>query len=354
VAKSKCKLAIYTKVDWSKAPTFSKGLVERQALDDSALDADDLVDVIADQVRKLGPHSRTKKAINIFGHVGQQTSVSLFSAIESGHPKRPQIKQRTLTNMLFEIIGSFGESAISSVMMWSFAALRTLWKISSAHSIILTLLVLSVLANTFFTSRDTSEWWSERNAANFMTRIGVGPNPLMGKSIFLKDLDDALTVAPPGLSGELGSKCYDQFRDIVNVTDMYSSYQTAGTLFSERATQSTARRLRRTRQHLGSYRHDLMIAIRVVNNVEQEMIRAEWENWLLDENQRCRQVQLMLQDDRTNRRAKGAETQQVLEIREWERSGRLEELRKWQEDYCGSCRLEEDRLLQERQQTTFS
>lgn len=206
VAKSKCKLAIYTKVDWSKAPTFSKGLVERQALDDSALDADDLVDVIADQVRRLGPHSRTKKAINIFGHVGQQTSVSLFSATGSGHSKRPQIKQRTLTNMFFETIGSFGESAISSVMMWTFAAIRTLWKISSAHSIILTILLFSMLANTFFTSRDTWEWWSERSSATFMSRIGVGPNPVMGKSIFLRDLDEALTPVPTEISGQLRSK----------------------------------------------------------------------------------------------------------------------------------------------------
>tara|TARA_R110002060_G_scaffold53608_1_gene64253 strand:+ start:115 stop:1092 length:978 start_codon:yes stop_codon:yes gene_type:complete len=206
VAKSKSKLAIYTKVDWSKAPTFSKGLVERQALDDSGLDADDLVDVIADQVRKLGPHSRTKKAINIFGHIGQQTSISLFSAKESGHSKRPQIKQRTLTNMLLETVGSFGESAISSVMMWTFAAIRTLWKVSNAHSIILTALLISILANAFFTSRDTSEWWSERNAAKFMTRIGVGPNPIMGKSIFLKDLDDALAGSPVIRSEQWASK----------------------------------------------------------------------------------------------------------------------------------------------------
>lgn len=206
VAKSKCKLAIYTKVDWSKAPKFSKGLVERQALDDSGLDALDLADVIADQVRKLGPQSRTKKAINIFGHVGQQTSVSLFSATDSGQSKRPQIKQRTLTNMLFETIGSFGESAISSLMMWAFAALRSIWKVSSAHSIILTALILSVLTNAFFTSRDTSEWWAERNAAKFMNRIGVGPNPFMSKAIYLKDLDDALTALPTDLLGQSGSR----------------------------------------------------------------------------------------------------------------------------------------------------
>ncbi|KAH7418195.1 hypothetical protein BKA64DRAFT_730025 [Cadophora sp. MPI-SDFR-AT-0126] len=350
VAKSKSKLAIFTKVDWSKAPTFSKGLVERQALDDLGLDAADLVDVVADQVRKLGPHSRTKKAINIFGHIGQQTSVSLFSATDSGHSKRPQIKQRTLTNMLLETVGSFGESAISSVMMWTFAAIRTLWKISSAHSIILTALLLSVLANAFFTSRDTSEWWAERNAARFMTRIGVGPNPTMGKSIYLKDLDDALTVSHVRQPEQLASKCYDQFRDISNVTDLDSQYEAAGLVFSERATRSTAQRLRRTRQHLGSYRHELMIAIRVVNNVEREMVKAEWENWLLDENQRCRQVQIMLQEDQKRTPTGGGDSQQTTGIRG--QAGRMDELRRWQEDYCGSCRLEQQKLLQEQRHPT--
>jgi hypothetical protein len=206
VAKSKCKLAIYTKVDWSKTPTFSKGLVERQALDDSGLDALDLTDVIADQVRKLGPQSRTKKAIHIFGYVGQQTSVSLFSTTTSGSSKRPQIKQRTLTNMLFETIGSFGESAITSLMMWAFAALRSLWKICNAHSIILTALLFSVFTNAFFTSRDTSGWWAERNAAKFMSRIGVGPNLMMSKAIYLKDLDDALTVMPHEIFDESDSR----------------------------------------------------------------------------------------------------------------------------------------------------
>lgn len=206
VAKSKCSLAIYTKVDWSKTPTFSKGLVERQALDDSGLDALDLADVISDQVRKLGPQSRTKKAIHIFGHVGQQTSVSLFSASESGSTKRPQIKHRTLTNMLFETLSSFSESAISSLMMWTFAALRSIWKVSSAHSIILIALLISVLANAFFTSKDTSGWWAERNAAKFMNRIGVGPNPMMSKAIYLKDLDDALIALPTELLGQTGSK----------------------------------------------------------------------------------------------------------------------------------------------------
>lgn len=205
VAKSKCKLAIYTKIEWSKQP-ISKSLIERQALDDCGLDALDLADVISDQVRKLGPQSRTKKAIHIFGYIGQQKSVALFPGAQSTISKRPQIKQRTLTHMLLETLRSFGESAISSLMMWTFAVIRSLWKVISAHSIILIVLLLSMFMNAFFTSRDTSDWWAERNAAKFMNRIGVGPNNMMSKAIYLKDLDEALTALPNELLGQSDNK----------------------------------------------------------------------------------------------------------------------------------------------------
>ncbi|KAI9740703.1 MAG: SNF1-interacting protein [Claussenomyces sp. TS43310] len=353
VAKSKCKLAIYTKVEWSKAPTFSKGLVERQASDDLELDAADLGDVVADQVRKLGPQSRTKKAIQIFGHVGQQTSVSLFSAAESLGSKRPQIKQRSLTSMLLETTSSFTESVASTLMMWAFAILKKIWDISSAHSILLSLLILSLLTNMLFTGKDSSEWWMERNAANFMSRIGVGPNVMMSKAIYLKDLEDAITPipseVPDDVLGRSHSQCYSTFRSVANITDMDTSFHYSGTPFLETATRSTARRLRRTRQHLGTYRHSLMVAMRVVNGVEQEMIRAEWENWLLDENTRCKQVEMMLAENEpsvaTTRTAKDAEGQEVLEAKQRGRQSKMDDLRKWQEEYCGSCRREQEKLF---------
>jgi hypothetical protein len=41
-----------------------------------------------------------------------------------------------------------------------------------------------------------------------MTRIGVGPNTMMSKAIYLKDLDDVLTSLPTDLVGGSGSKWY--------------------------------------------------------------------------------------------------------------------------------------------------
>lgn len=135
---------------------------------------------------------------------------------------------------------------------------------------------------------------------------------------------------------------HDYFMDIANMTDVNSPYHLAGVPFSVKSTQSTARRLRRTRQHIGSYRHDLMVAMRVVNNVEREMMKAEWENWLLDENNRCRQVQAMLQEEGGKGDAKVKGWQKALGAEPRERG---DELRTWHDEYCGSCRLEQDRLM---------
>lgn len=135
---------------------------------------------------------------------------------------------------------------------------------------------------------------------------------------------------------------HDAFLDIANITDIDAPYEMAGASFSEVATRATARRLRRTRQHLGIYRHDLLVAMRVVNNVEREMMKAEWENWLLDENTRCKQVQMML-DEHSRPAATKKKDQKILSDERKEQ--RWESLRAWSEDYCGSCRIEHEALL---------
>lgn len=100
---------------------------------------------------------------------------------------------------------------------------------------------------------------------------------------------------------------------------------------------STARRLQKSRQHLGSQRHDLLVAMRVVNTIERELVQAEWEDWLLDEIVRCNQLgalirqnstQLLAEKDKTEQKPLGAD------------SNRLEAVRAWHRDYCDSCKRE--------------
>lgn len=145
----------------------------------------------------------------------------------------------------------------------------------------------------------------------------------------------------------------------MNNTSLDSPYEEAGVTLSSGNSKATARRLRRTRQRLGTYRHDLLVAMRVVNNIEKEMIQSEWENWLADENLRCEQVKMMLTDKSSNSNSstttsssKGATItntsdgqQKVMRPVD---EKRIEGLKDWHAEYCGSCRSEKNKLLETR------
>lgn len=83
------------------------------------------------------------------------------------------------------------------------------------------------------------------------------------------------------------------------------------------STDST-RRLLRTRQNLGSHRHDLLVALRVVNRIEKEVVEAEYENWLRDETYKCSKVGAL--------------------IKEAGGKGKEKQVEAWVEGYCGDCK----------------
>ena len=221
VAKSRCRLTIYNLVDWLQSPGFGKGsffqsfvtvrtfwnmltlvgIIESRALSDLELDSLDLADVISDQVRKLGAQSRTKKSIQIFGHVGQQTQTSEFAGSESPIVSkiRRSLKRRTMAGLFLESLGSLLASIVTALMQWFATIVQWCWKTLNAHTILLTVLAISVLTNIIFSSKDTSTWWRERRAAKFMTRIGVGPNLMMSKAVYTQDLEDTVIWDDLGL-----------------------------------------------------------------------------------------------------------------------------------------------------------
>lgn len=347
VAKSKCKLAAYVKVDWSKTPALSKNLVERQALHDAVADAEQMAEVATDQVRKLGPRSRTNRAIQVYGHVGQQTQVVVFSpAAAAESSKKQAVKPRTLTALLFETVRSFAESAVSSLIMWAFAGVKKLVGVVTAYRVIILLLGVSTLTNVFLTSTESSTWWRERNAANFMRRVGVAPNMMMSKAIYFADLDEATGANGQDLRFPQNSTCFTSYKGLLDATEIDVPWEQAGATLSSSTSRATARRLRRTRQRLGSYRHDLVVAMRVVNGIEREMLQSEWENWLMNEKSFCDELESFLHEGAKDKRNRDKHAPQ--EVLDSFSGKRRQALKDWRDDYCGSCKRDFESTIKER------
>lgn len=343
VAKTKCKLAIYIRVDWSSNPWIPgvNRILEQTALDDLDLDAQDLADLVADQVRKLGYHSRTKKSIQIFGQVGHSSEITQLqidsSAVTIEMRRVPQ--EKTMFRLLLQEIVSLAQTYLGIVLQAFVGLFSWFNKTLSANSVILTLLVASILYNSFFTLRDTWSWYGERSTAKFMRRLGVTPDHVMTRSISITDLDVAMTS-----TGTLPSRdtnaCYSVFHNDFLIGDIDGTIPTtsSSSITLDNAAQ-TAKRLQQTRQKLGSYRHDLLVAMRVVNSVERDTIKGEYERWAVQEYRRCRAVSPLVNGTVSGSKALiggngGGKEQQ-------------RQLASWYDEYCASCEGEYGRILEE-------
>ncbi|CDM33777.1 hypothetical protein DTO013E5_1535 [Penicillium roqueforti] len=342
-AKSKSKLAIYTKVEWLWSPYGLKNVIDKKASEDLEQDSLDLVDLVSDQVRRLGAHSRTKKAITIFGHVGRQNNVSQFSGAGSNlklEPRKPRT-QRAMHDLLFETFLSFLETSVSFIMVWAFDVVRWSWKTMSAHKIILTMLATSAILNGYYSSRDSWDWWHERHAGNFMARLGVQPNLVMSKSIYMRDIDDAVANSTIWPGAGNASDCFATFHEqTMRYADMPLSLSPSGP--RDALTKSAIKRFQQTRERLGMYRHNLLVALRVVNSIEKEVVQTEWERWLREEVRRCRQVEVLLggeatpgDDSQTGRTTKA---ERVF-------AEHADNVKQWHEEYCSSCRMEQEHVI---------
>jgi hypothetical protein len=148
---------------------------------------------------------------------------------------------------------------------------------------------------------------------------------------------------------------FSTYKRIASATDIDAPYRFAGLTFMEASTRATSRRLRRTRQHFGAYRHDLLVAMRVVNSVEREILSVEWENWLTEENSRCRQLEDLLRENRTSslkrlRNADGQQQQAMLEAMGKKDGG---DIAAWLREHCESCRKEHETLSEGRVYMAF-
>lgn len=101
---------------------------------------------------------------------------------------------------------------------------------------------------------------------------------------------------------------------------------------------------------MGAYRHDLLVAMRVVNKIEREMVQSEWESWLAGENRRCEQVRELLVSEGSSAKGKreqdgGAQSvllgQQGNGDEGSDEGNRRAALREWFAEYCTSCAAEQ-------------
>ena len=205
IAKSRCRLAMYAKVEWSKTPPLAGALVEREALQDVKSDVSDIADLVAEQIRRLGLGANTKRAVDVFGSVGQQKHSMTFSDDQALEPRnlRFRMAHKTVVTLVANAILSVAKLALNLAIVSFVAFVNWIIKSISAHWSLIALLMASSALNTVLLSRPLRFWWTERHAVGLLDKLGVGRDLRMHRTIALEVMESG--YLPPGSRAQ-GSK----------------------------------------------------------------------------------------------------------------------------------------------------
>ena len=347
VAKSKSRLAIFQNIVWTKQPKFAyfRQLVEKQAMRSLEADALDLTNVAFDQVAKLAGkgESKTNKAVEIFGGIGQQSSSSQLDVGSvpnlGGSLTTGREKARKPISLPGLVLADALDKMLAAVTL-AFDVLVAISKgaggLLTAHTFLVAVLLVSVLYNSWNGYRDGLVWWHERSATRYMARLGVKPEPVLRSAVYLRDVEEM--VAPPSIADNANNTLLPPWLPEPPVETQTSSGKSCRTTFSDHLTTSLSTasgsqsRLHRSRDALAKYRHDLLVALRVVNRIERDVVSAEWEDWVHAEERKCARVESMLH-------AKVKEGKQDVDV--------AVELGPEFQAYCQSCKSEVEGLRNE-------
>ncbi|KAF2719459.1 hypothetical protein K431DRAFT_272765 [Polychaeton citri CBS 116435] len=359
-AKSKCKLALYQQIVWQKTPmlAYFKHLIEVQSFKELEANGLDLTNVVMDQVGKLGHHSKTNRAVEIFGNIGQQTQIAQIDtskaptlAVLGGTKQSRLAERRTLSVLIAQDAFTRVISLVTMVLDLVIAIGKGLLNACTTHTLLVILLVTSTIYNSWHSYRDGLVWWHEREAGKYMKRLGVMPQTTLHRAIYLHDVDEL--IKPPFLTGSnvtddtLSSMLAP---DTTPETGVKSCRSTFAELIgspsddSDLGSNAPGSRLHRTRDSIARYRHDLLVAIRVINRVEKHVVAAEWEDWVVNEGKKCTKVKKLLLAQHASEDSKSKKGKTKGKDQKQADDAALADLGDDFQRYCESCRLEGQKL----------
>ncbi len=141
----------------------------------------------------MGDGNGTRRAVQIFGSVGQQSQASQIStvhAFESVKQRGRPMKRWTLPLLIIGALRSYAARAFLAVLAGIYSAVNTIFTLLTAHSILVIILVTSAAFNFVYFSTTASGWLAERNALRIVSTFSGYHNTLMSKTVYLRDIEE--------------------------------------------------------------------------------------------------------------------------------------------------------------------
>ncbi|KAF3904339.1 hypothetical protein AA313_de0203897 [Arthrobotrys entomopaga] len=268
VAKNAASISLWIGIKWLKEPKFWKDTISSHALQVLRDDAQDLASIISNEVNKTGPNSKLYKITSQYGQVtivNDSDDSEISQVVPHGQP-----------------------SAIMPDFTYSSFFIRDLTGIA-LQCAKATSRGISIALNLLISSGAIKDMWHDKAALSYIEKIGVMPTDTMKRSITIREIELVTQFGMPRFNSVDGP-CFQKFLNV------HASMDDQIRTGNEANMQPFSRKLELTRRKLGVYRHDILVALSLINRLEKSVLLSEWEAWVWREKLRCQQAKTALQN----------------------------------------------------------
>lgn len=276
VSKQKSRLRMWFDIDWKSPNYLSRGVIARAILDDMRPRLLITTHFIEREVLdRLGLQAKTSKAVRIYGRVGGHSESMYLDKENAG---QGVLKKRITTQELIRRYPRvFFHSLLTEGLVLMIYIGTAVYRLVTANGLLIGLLLISLAFNAWITGLSSVTYWQHKSAVRMLDNIRASPIGLMSRGISLAEIDEiafnATTAvpsnAPPG-------QCFETFEHLRGQGDIGGDYYTA---------------FKATRDSMARSRNDLLVAIKVLNGMETEIVKGQWQEFVQTERARCAQMQ---------------------------------------------------------------
>lgn len=237
--------------------------------------------VLDHEARTMGSKGRVVKAVYKYGKL---------PVTDEPQPQLPEPVTTVTASAIFRVllrgvIGQVLRFIIALVLMFT-RACKLFASSLSMHKFLVFVIVCLTVFNLYLSKMSLVSYWQERQAGNLVREMITAQPMYMERALYLEDIK---TVIEKDMLHGVDSVCFNTFKNesLVFNYDHATAWRSS---FEDRLTRDSTLNIRRTLKQVGIRRNELMVQINMLNQLEEDIARGEWRNWLRNELDKCEYI----------------------------------------------------------------
>ncbi|QLQ78770.1 hypothetical protein HG537_0B01190 [Torulaspora globosa] len=248
--------------------------------------------VVRYYLEKIGKHGKVIKAIKLCGMLGvSQEKLEAEGANDVNKPPVVNYSVSIIFKLLMKVlVYKITGLALLLIRLVFGSILIAITNLTHINKNLLIGLIISIIINILLSGKSSFAYWSARRSDNLFQDYMRGKKDiLVRRAISIKDLD----LLSQNLAFEQNNLPFQKFNQ---------TYSAENHKFTQ------------TRLELAQRRNELLVELKILQNMEKELLQSNYRNFLLNEIDKCHAIE-----------------KEISNV--WEQDAKLR-------DYCSSCREE--------------